>query len=191
MQGVRTFEGKDTLNATYFRILKWYVVVELGYIYGFSDGNSFCTTENNKRGDQTRLLIKCGHLDDDWRTIWTGDFVCFWRESPPSGPVLPHSRGFSVTHNDAPQSVGLLWTSDQLVAETSTWQRSQQANIHAPGRIRTHNLSRRMILDPAATGKRGLEILSVQNRVNKHISTNVVFTEFLRTKSAFCLYEWA
>ena len=26
------------------------------------------------------------------------------------------------THNDAPQSVGLLWTSDQLVAETSTCQ---------------------------------------------------------------------
>ena len=28
----------------------------------------------------------------------------------------------SRSHNDAPQSVGLLWTSDQLVAETSTWQ---------------------------------------------------------------------
>jgi hypothetical protein len=26
----------------------------------------------------------------------------------------------SITHNDASQSVGLLWTSDQLVAETST-----------------------------------------------------------------------
>jgi hypothetical protein len=25
-----------------------------------------------------------------------------------------------TTHNVAPQSVGLLWTSDQLVAETST-----------------------------------------------------------------------
>jgi hypothetical protein len=25
-----------------------------------------------------------------------------------------------ITHNDAPQSVGLLWTSDQPVAETST-----------------------------------------------------------------------
>jgi len=25
-------------------------------------------------------------------------------------------------HNDAPQSVGLLWMSDQSVAETSTWQ---------------------------------------------------------------------
>jgi len=30
------------------------------------------------------------------------------------------------TQNDAPQSVGLLWTSDQLVAETSTWQQQQQ-----------------------------------------------------------------
>jgi len=40
----------------------------------------------------------------------------------PSGPGPPHSRGFQITHNDAPQSVGLLWTSDQSVAETSTWQ---------------------------------------------------------------------
>ena len=38
------------------------------------------------------------------------------------GPRPPHSRGFYITHNDAPQSVGLLWTSDRLVAETSTWQ---------------------------------------------------------------------
>jgi hypothetical protein len=30
------------------------------------------------------------------------------------------SRGSFITHNDAPQSVGLLWTSDMLVAETST-----------------------------------------------------------------------
>jgi hypothetical protein len=30
------------------------------------------------------------------------------------------SRGFLITHNNAPQSVGLLWTSDQFVAETST-----------------------------------------------------------------------
>ena len=33
----------------------------------------------------------------------------------------PHSRGFSGSHiTEAPQSVGLLLTSDQLVAETST-----------------------------------------------------------------------
>ena len=38
---------------------------------------------------------------------------------PPTGPEPPYSRGFYITHNNAPQSVG-LWTSDQLVAETST-----------------------------------------------------------------------
>jgi len=62
----------------------------------------------------------------------------------PNGPGPPHSRGFYITHNDAPQSVGLLWTSDQLVAETSdNIQHSQQTNIHALGGIRTYNLSRR------------------------------------------------
>jgi len=49
-------------------------------------------------------------------------FVCFLVRQPPSGPGPPHSRGFYITHSDAPQSVGLLWTSDQLVAETCTWQ---------------------------------------------------------------------
>ena len=33
-----------------------------------------------------------------------------------------NSWRFWITHDDAPQSVGLFWTSDQLVAETSTWQ---------------------------------------------------------------------
>ena len=47
-------------------------------------------------------------------------FVCFGGNSPSSGPGPPHSRGFYITDNDAPQSVRLLWTSDQPVAETST-----------------------------------------------------------------------
>jgi hypothetical protein len=37
----------------------------------------------------------------------------------PSGPGPPRSRGFYITKNDARQSVRLLWTSDQPVAETS------------------------------------------------------------------------
>jgi hypothetical protein len=49
---------------------------------------------------------------------------------------LLRSRGFLITHNDAPKSVGLLWTSDHLVAETSTWQHSTHKTIiHAPGGI--------------------------------------------------------
>jgi len=38
----------------------------------------------------------------------------------PSGPGLPYSRSFYITHNDKPQSVGLIWTGDQLVTDTST-----------------------------------------------------------------------
>jgi len=38
----------------------------------------------------------------------------------PNRPESPHSRGFWITHNDAPQSVGLLCLSNQLFAETST-----------------------------------------------------------------------
>ena len=73
------------------------------------------------------------------------------------GPWPPHAWGFWITHNDAPQSAGLLWTSDQLVAETSTWQhKTLTTNIHAAGGIRTHDLSRRAAahyaLDRAATG---------------------------------------
>ena len=45
------------------------------------------------------------------------------------------------------QSVGLLWTSDQFVAETSTGQHSQQTNVHDSDGIRTHNLSRRAAAD--------------------------------------------
>jgi hypothetical protein len=40
---------------------------------------------------------------------------------PCAGYGLLVPRGFLITHNDAPQSVGLLWTSDQLVTETSTY----------------------------------------------------------------------
>jgi hypothetical protein len=39
---------------------------------------------------------------------------------PSAGYGLLVARGFVITHTDAPQSVGLLWTSDRLVTETST-----------------------------------------------------------------------
>ena len=58
-------------------------------------------------------------------------------------------QGFYITHNDAPQSVGLLRTSDQFVAETSTWQHTTLTTdkLPCPGGIRTHDLSRREALD--------------------------------------------
>jgi hypothetical protein len=44
----------------------------------------------------------------------------FPRHNSPRGPRRPHWTGFTVTLR--PHSVGLLWTSDQPIAETSTWQ---------------------------------------------------------------------
>jgi hypothetical protein len=82
----------------------------------------------------------------------------------------------SRAHNDAPQSVG-LWMSDQIVAETSTWQHSQQTNVHHPGGIRTHKLSRRATAD-------------LRFRPRGHwdrLSENVPMKKRTLTKNAFCL----
>jgi hypothetical protein len=59
----------------------------------------------------------------------------------------PRSRGFLITHNDTQHSVGLLWTSDQLVPERPLPDNTQQTNIHALGGIRTNDRSRRADLD--------------------------------------------
>ena len=71
---------------------------------------------------------------------------------PPSEVVFySHLVGFSLLAYEVSwshttrQSVGLLWTNDQSVAETSTWQHT--TNIHAPGGIWTHNLSRQAAKD--------------------------------------------
>jgi hypothetical protein len=79
---------------------------------------------------------------------------CLFAAASPNGSACfiptPHSWGFEVTHNDAPQSVGLSWTRCQLVTEISTWQHtqhSQHTNVHPPGGIRTHNPSRRTAVD--------------------------------------------
>ena len=64
-----------------------------------------------------------------WQMYRSGLFNCtinsvflLFGVTAPSGPGPPHSRGFYITLKDTPQSVGLLWTNDQLVAETSTGQ---------------------------------------------------------------------
>jgi hypothetical protein len=48
---------------------------------------------------------------------------------------------------DIPHSVGLLWTSDQPVAETSKWQHSKETDIHADSGIRTRNPNKRTVAD--------------------------------------------
>jgi hypothetical protein len=76
--------------------------------------------------------------------------IIIFRPAAQPGLWPPRSRSFLITNNDQPQSVGLLWTSDQLVADTSTWQHTihtKQTNIHARGGIRTHDRNRRAAVD--------------------------------------------
>jgi len=66
-----------------------------------------------------------------------------WRFDPiPEFTASPY--GASLSRLDTSHSVGLLWTSDQLDAETSTWQDTtiKRANIYADSGIRTQNTSK-------------------------------------------------
>jgi hypothetical protein len=68
-------------------------------------------------------------------------FHYFHTAQPPvcQGLIIETSRSYS----DTPQSIRLLWTSDQPVAETSSLQHSQQANIHALHGNRTRSPNKR------------------------------------------------
>ena len=67
------------------------------------------------------------------------------RDSPPVGQGLLITED-SLSHSDTPQSVGLLWTSDQ----SDTWQHTALRRVKhpCPGGIRTHNPSKRADADP-------------------------------------------
>ena len=68
---------------------------------------------------------------------------------PNAGYGLLIHEVFSRSHTtDTTQSVGILWTNDQLVAETSTLQHTTlKTDLLAPGGIRNHDLSRRATTD--------------------------------------------
>ena len=88
----------------------------------------------------------------------SSSYKFFFGATTPSGPEPLHPRGFYVAHNDASQSVGLLWTSDQIVADTPTWQHTtlnRQTSMPPVGfglTISTGELPPTYALHRAATG---------------------------------------
>ena len=114
----------------------------------------------------TLLRTPLGILDTHPIVVYK--FVCFCATAP-SQPEPPHSRSFKITHNDAPQSIGLLWTSDQLVAVTSTWQHTthnRHATIPPIGLEPTTSAGERpqtYVLDHAATGTGDYEFSGEKN----------------------------
>jgi hypothetical protein len=72
-------------------------------------------------------------------------FVYFlWLCSPARAMASSFHEVFVITRNDAPQSLGLLWANDQLVAVTSSWQHTTyKTDKHpCPGGIRIYDYSR-------------------------------------------------
>ena len=61
-------------------------------------------------------------------------------------PILDVSRSHTTTHHSRKDSSGRVISSSQRPLPDNT-QHSQQTNIHAPGGIRTHDLSRRAAAD--------------------------------------------
>jgi hypothetical protein len=88
---------------------------------------------------------------------------CFWRDSPQWARASSFAR--FLDHTERRTTVGrLLWTTDQPVAETSTWQHTTLiTDIHAHGGVRTHNLSWRAAADRAAAGTGSCKVWSVFN----------------------------
>jgi hypothetical protein len=64
------------------------------------------------------IFANCAFVGHSTKLLFI--FFIFSGSAAQRGLWPPRPRGFLFTHNDVPQSVGLLWTSDQLVAETST-----------------------------------------------------------------------
>jgi hypothetical protein len=62
-----------------------------------------------------RAMASCGSAAQ--RELWPPVVL-----QPSAGYGLLVPRGFVTSHNNAPQSIGLLWTGDQSVAKTSTRQ---------------------------------------------------------------------
>jgi hypothetical protein len=85
--------------------------------------------------------------------IWTYITYFFSGTAAECGLWLPRSRGLVITHNDAPQSVGILWMSDQLSQRPlpDNTQHIKQTSM-PPGGIRTHDRSSRSALERAVTG---------------------------------------
>jgi hypothetical protein len=85
----------------------------------------------------------------------------------------PHSRGFRDHTHEPPQSVGLLWTSDQSVAETSTWQHTTLTTDKHPcprrvnGLLALRNISSASILNWPASWSSGQSfwLLIMRSRV--------------------------
>jgi hypothetical protein len=103
-------------------------------------------SENSDTGINFLLLLRLSPA----RIISSVFHFLFHFATAHCGPGLHFYRSFTIAHRHT-TSVGLLWTSDQPNAQTSTWphtHQSKERDYHAPGGIRTQIPSKRNAADP-------------------------------------------
>jgi hypothetical protein len=100
---------------------------------------------NLTSADRDRILDSAGRD----RQLITLFFVNFWHDSSQLARTSSFTRFLDNTQWRA-KSVGLLCTSDQLVAETSTWRHTTLTTDRhpCPGGIRKHSLRKRAAVHP-------------------------------------------
>jgi hypothetical protein len=114
-------------------------------------------------------------------------YYFLWLCSPERDMAYSFTMFHDHTH-DAPQSVCILWKSNQLVAEISTWQHTTHTiDKHpCPGGIRTHDRSRPaavdLCVDRAAIGTGKMK----NTGKNKHLSWFLYIYIYIYI---YCLYN--
>jgi hypothetical protein len=89
------------------------------------------------------------NLHVDLRMWLQSPFISFYHGATPLVGEGFLTVEASRSHSDTPQSVRLLWASDQPDTQTSTWQHiTLTTEIHAHCGIRTHNPSKRAAAEP-------------------------------------------
>ena len=121
-------------------------------------GNENIWTWRRKRGNNKRM---------EKFSLWGVHNLCTFKNSvsvfvsgatAQLGPRPPRARGFWIKHIDTPQSVGILWTRDRPVAETSVTTHDTQKNRHPCPRAGfepanpASDRSQILALDRSATG---------------------------------------
>ena len=94
-------------------------------------------------------VVRCEYF---FMWLWIKTVPCFPHgATAPSGPGSPHYRGFAITlmHNTLGRNSLDEWSARRrdLYLTTHTTHK-RQTDIHAPGRIRTPNASKRQAADP-------------------------------------------
>jgi hypothetical protein len=110
-------------------------------------------------------------------------YIIFHDATAHYGPGPPYYRGFT-SHSDKSHSAGLLWTSDQPDAETSTWQGiTLTRDRHLFSRVRLCERSQTHALDGTAT--RIVEYLQHPYLISRcALFTRDVWRHFLYVKPA-------